>query len=302
MILGLLFRKIGLFKDEFVKQMNTYVFKVALPVLLFEELSTEDFVTFWDGKFVLFCFVVTLLEILICAGVSMLFSQEIRGEFIQSAFRSSAALLGIGFIQNIYGNAGMSPMMIIGSVPLYNITAVVVLTYLNPQRHNANDHPGLNAELVRKTLFGIITNPIILGIIIGIAWSLLKIPQPVIFSKMIQYLARTATPLGLMAMGASFHGKQALSMLKPTLVATILKLTVFCAAFIPLAVHFGFREDTLVSTLVMLGSPTTVSCYIMARNMGHKGTLSSSVVMLTTLLSAFTLTAWLYLLKNMGLI
>jgi hypothetical protein len=40
----------------------------------------------------------------------------------------------------------------------------------------------------------------------------------------------------------------------------------------------------------------------MAKNMGHEGVLSSSVVMLTTLFSAFTLTGWLYLLKSLALI
>ena len=57
-----------------------------------------------------------------------------------------------------------------------------------------------------------------------------------------------------------------------------------------------------MAILVMLGSATTVSCYVMAKNMGHEGVLSSSVVMLTTLLSAFTLTGWLYVLRSSGLI
>ena len=52
----------------------------------------------------------------------------------------------------------------------------------------------------------------------------------------------------------------------------------------------------------MLGSPTTVSCYIMAKNMGHDGTLTSSVVVSTTFLSSFSITVWLFLLRTYGLI
>ena len=52
----------------------------------------------------------------------------------------------------------------------------------------------------------------------------------------------------------------------------------------------------------MLGSSTTVSSYVMARNMGHKGVLSASIVAITTLGSAFTLTFWLYVLRTLGLI
>ena len=58
----------------------------------------------------------------------------------------------------------------------------------------------------------------------------------------------------------------------------------------------------LVAILVMLGSATTVSSYVMAKNMGHEGVVSSSVVMLTTMFSAFTLTMWLYILRTLSLI
>ena len=52
----------------------------------------------------------------------------------------------------------------------------------------------------------------------------------------------------------------------------------------------------------MMGSATTLSSFVMARNMGHEGTLTSSVVMLSTLLSAFTLTGWLWVLRTLALI
>ena len=76
----------------------------------------------------------------------------------------------------------------------------------------------------------------------------------------------------------------------------------FAALILPAAVSFGYREQALVAILVMAGSATTVSCYVMARNMGHEGVLTASVVMLTTLLSAFTITAWIYLLRCLALI
>ena len=82
----------------------------------------------------------------------------------------------------------------------------------------------------------------------------------------------------------------------------MLKLVGFTAVFLPFAVMLGFRREELIAILVMLGSATTVSCYVMAKNMGHEGTLTSSVVMLTTLGSAFTMTAWLYVLRCFGLV
>ena len=72
--------------------------------------------------------------------------------------------------------------------------------------------------------------------------------------------------------------------------------------FLPLAVRLGYTKERLIAILVMLGSATTVSCFVMAKNMGHEGVLTSSTVMLTTFFSAFTLTGWLFLLKTLGLV
>ena len=159
MVLGLALRKIGWIDEAFASRMNKFVFRVPLPVLLFQDLATVDFYEMWDGRFVLFCFAVTFLGIVIAGLLSLLLkNRRIQGEFIQASYRSSAALLGIAFIQNIYGSAGIAPLMIIGSVPLYNIMAVTVLSFFSPERKK------LDAGTVKKTWMGIVTNPIIIGI------------------------------------------------------------------------------------------------------------------------------------------
>lgn len=297
MLLGMLFRKLGWMDEVFAAKMNKFVFLVPLPVLLFEQLATVDFSEVWDIKFILFCFVVTAISITISTLISLLWKdRSVKGEFIQATYRSSAALLGIAFIQNIYGTAGMAPLMIIGSVPLYNIMAVVVLSVFKPGNNS------FDKALVKKTLKGIVTNPIIIGIVAGFVWSALKLSMPSILHKTVSSIGATATPMGLMSMGATFEMKKATSKMKPTLVAVFMKLVGFCAIFLPMAALLGFRNEEMIAILVMLGSATTVSCFVMARNMGHEGTLSSGVIMMTTLLSAFTLTMWLDVLRSFGLV
>ena len=297
MVLGLFLRKIGWIDDDFADKMNKFVFRVPLPLVLFSDLSAVDFKEAWDTRFVLFCFFVTIISIGISAGISrFLKDQTLRGEFIQSSYRSSAALLGIAFIQNIYGTAGMAPLMIIGSVPLYNVMAVLVLSF------PGDGTRGYDRTALKKTLKGILTNPIILGIAAGLLWSALRLPVPYIMERAVGNVAATATPLGLMAMGASFDLRKAFAKIGPSVTAAFIKLIGFCALFLPAAVYMGFRREELVAILVMLGSATTVTSFVMAKNMGHDGVLSSGVVMLTTLFSAFTLTGWLYILRSFGLV
>lgn len=300
MVLGyVLHRKTPLLNDAFANYLNTFVFKLALPVQLFKSLSQEDFHTVWDGGMVLFCFGVSLASILLLLGLSaFLRDSSLRAEFVQAGYRGSQALLGVALLQNIYGSsAGAGPLalVLIGAVPLYNVAAVLLLTLLAPGGH-------LDRKMVGKALRGIITNPIILGIAAGLVWSLLRFPQPVILQRAVSSLAATATPLGLLALGASMDPKKAAGCWKPTLVASLFKLVLFVALFLPLAVKMGYRGETLAALLIMLGSPATVSGFSMARSMGHEGVLSASAVMLTTVCSAFTFTVWLYLLKTLALI
>ena len=171
LMLGFFLRKINLYDDSFVSQMNKFVFKAALPALLFLNVAESDFMKVWDTKFVLFCLVATFCSIAISIGLSFLLKpRDIQGEFVQASYRSSAAILGIAIIQNLYGDAGMAPLMIIASVPLYNVMAVTVLSFMQPGHHK------MDKQLILRTLKGIATNPIILGILAGLIWSLLRLP------------------------------------------------------------------------------------------------------------------------------
>ena len=298
MVIGYLLKIFHVVDEPFIKTLNSFNYKITLPVLLFRDIAESNFYSVWDTRYVLYCFLVTLTSIIIIWLFAGLFyrSKNQLGEFIQASYRSSAAVLGIAFIQNIYGDSGMAPLMIIGTVPLYNVAAVLVLSFTGPNSH------GLDKSSLKASVKGILTNPIIIGILLGMVTSACRITFPVIVTKTIGNISSLATPLALLGLGAGFEGRKALKQLAPTAVATFLKLMVLPAVFLPIAVSMGFREEKLVAILIMLGSPTTVSCYIMAKNMGHEGTLTSSVVVATTFLSSVTLTLFLFLLRSMGLI
>lgn len=297
MVLGFFFRKIQLFDDNFVKKSNQFVFTIALPTLVFRDLATSDFFRVWDGFFVLFCFIVSLISIALSYLLSFLLKDDtIRGEFVQASYRSSAALLGIAFIQKIYGSSGIAPLMVIGTVPLYNVMAVIILSLMKPEKEP------ITKKMLKSTCVSILKNPIIIGIFLGTLWSFFTIPMPTILNQTIGSIASLATPLGLMALGASFDTKQARSCLMPAVFCSFLKLLGFTCIFLPIAIYFGFEGEKLISILVMLGSATTVSCFVMAKNMGHKGILTTNTVLFTTIFSAVTLTGWLSILRYFHLV
>ena len=299
MMLGYFLRRTGLVTQEFADAANTFVFKICLPLVLFDDLYQMDIAAAWDGGFVAFCAVATLGSIALCWLVSRAFGkQPWRGEFIQASYRSGAAFLGIAFLLSIYGEAGAAPLMVIGAVPIYNVSAVVILELMRPGKVDR----GVSPELIRSTIRGIVTNPIILGILAGVAWSLLRIPMPQVLGTAVADVGGIATPLGLIALGASFSFRRAFAVGTPSIVASAIKLVGLELVFLPMALAAGYTGQKLVAVMMMLGLPSTVSGYVMARNMGYEGAVNSSVVSMTTLLSSVTITFWLWLLKSRGLV
>lgn len=298
MVAGYIFRRVNLVDDGFVKTLNSFNYKVTLPVLLVTDIAEADFYAVWDTRFVLFCFGVTLLCIVVISILArfLLKDKSILGEFIQASYRGSAAVLGVAFIQNIYGSSAIAPLMILATVPLYNVAAVMILSFTAPES------TGFDKENLKKSLKGIVTNPIILGIFIGMIISVARIELPFIVNKTLHNFSVLATPLALIGLGAGFEGRKALAKIKPTVICSLCKLFIMPLIFLPLAAALGFRDEKMVAILIMLGAPTTVSCYIMSKNMGHEGVLSSSCVVSTTFLSSVFITLWLFILRMKCLI
>ncbi|MBO6016171.1 MAG: AEC family transporter, partial [Lachnospiraceae bacterium] len=298
MVIGYLLKRIHLIDDAFTAVLNRFNYRISLPALLFLDLYQADFFAVWDTSYVLFCLLSTLTGCIAITILSyfLLKDKTILGEFVQASYRGSAAVLGIAFIMNIYGQVHTTPLMIIATVPLYNIYAVLLLSFTDPIAMTEGATRRANRTQLKKSIRGILTNPILLGILLGMLASISRIHLPVLITKTIGNFSALATPLALIGLGAGFEGRRARARIKPTIACTLVRLVILPVTFLPIAAHMGFRGEDMVAILIMLGAPTTASGYIMARNMNHEGTLTSSVVVSTTFLSALTLTFWLFVL------
>lgn len=299
MIIGNILKRLGIINEPFALTANRFVFKVCLPCLVFLDLADTNIRQNFDTKYVGFCFLSTLISILSIWLLAKIFIKDkgCVGAFVQGSYRSSAAILGVAFIQNIYGNSGMAPLMIIGSVPLYNIFAVIVLTFESRNQEIAD-----NRGQIKAACINIVKNPIIIGIVLGLLASLVNLPLPRMAAKTINNLAVMSSPLALISIGASFEGRKALAKIKPTAIASFLKLVGLAAVFLPLAAACGFRDQKLIAIVIMLASPCTPAAYVMAKNMDGDDILASSIVVTTTLLSTVTLTFWIFLMRFLELI
>lgn len=297
MVVGWILKNRGMITDEFVSVSNKINFNVTLVCLLFLDMKDCGIKENFNGTYVLYCFLSTFVCIVvvwICARI-FIKDKKVIGEFVQGSYRGSAAVLGMALIANVAGDTGMGPIMIVGAVPLYNIFAVIILAVECPDGRERN-----LKELVKKAVKGVCTNPIILSLFAGMIFSLFDWDLPDMVNSTIKSIGSLTTPLALLCIGASFEGRKAIKLVKPTIAATLIKLVIQPLVFLPIAAKLGFGVAEMAAALVMLGAPTTPSSFIMAKNMGHDGTLTASVVALTTVTSMFTVTLWVFIMKNFG--
>lgn len=296
-LIGLFLKRVGMLDDSMVSALDRFSFKVAMPLLLFHDISSMDFYSEFQLSFVLYCFLISVVSFLVMWVISLRIfpDRRVAGSFAQGSVRGSVAILGVMIVTNIYGSAGIAALMIAASVPVYNIMSVLILTFCG-SGGSQQAHP------VKAALHGIVTNPLILGIAAGLPFALLRIHLPTGLISAAKSLGATATPLALVVIGASFNMADATARLKPALAATAVKLLILPALGLPIAILLGFRDAALTSIILMLGSAAAPASYIMAKNMGCDAPLSANIVMLTDILFSVSLTFWLFLLKSLALI
>lgn len=118
--------------------------------------------------------------------------------------------------------------------------------------------------------------------------------------KSVANLSGMATPMAFLILGASFKFSALKGNIKPLTIAVAVKLILFPALFLPLSILMGYRGIQLAALLTMLGAPTAVSSFTMAKQMNGMGELAGQIVIFTSICSIPTMFFWIFLLKQMA--
>ena len=309
--IGYLFKRSGFFSDEFIKVAKKFCFYVLLASSLFKNLYDSTLSVF-PVKFISFVVIAIFVEVFL----SFLFAKTIAdqreqiGVIIQGSFRSNFAYIGIPLASMFFADgellSGLSSeisLLSIFVIPLFNIFAVIALTIYSENKDDTS--------LLKKSFLGILRNPCIISIFLGLLVILFRmmVPSSAFFVrdrlpflyKALGYLASMSTPFAFLLVGSSLdlghvvkdHKKLILTMLMRDLIFPILALL---AAY-GLNVAEKIEYAILVS---VFASPTAVSSAIMAAEMGADQDLANEIVVYTTMFSMISLLIIIYALKGMG--
>ncbi len=317
--LGYFFKVRGFFTEEFLRIGNKTVFRVLLPVLLFTNLADLD--SFAELNWDAVLYVLAVVALLFALG--LLFARSTpdrrqKGVLLQGVFRSNFALVGVPLAQLMAGEKGVQAVALLSAftIPLFNVLSVVALTmYVGPEAR-----PGVGGR-AGGVLKGILRNPLIIGVLAGIGWVLLKplagqMP-PVItafFGKCtfvgtaLEYLARASTPVALLVLGGQFEMDSVRGLRKQITLGVLGRLLLAPLLGIGGAVLLQCRgilqfDNGIFAALISLfGTPAAVASAVMAEEMGNDGQLAGQLVVWTTLLSAGVIFGAVVLVRALGLV
>ena len=320
--LGYLLKRIGILTGGLAVSLNKLVFRLFLPILLFWNLYNCDDLGTLNGGYILYGCIAVLVLFILGYGMCLLVTGDRtrRGALWQASFRSNYALIGIPLATALFaeGGAAVASLFSAFSIPLFNTLAVVCLSVFRPTRGEDAPKNRRAAILARAREIGrgVLTNPLIWGVAAGLAalgirhmltrWGIsfrLSDIGPVY--KAVGDLAKVATPLALLALGAQFEFS-AIGAMKKELIAGVTMRTV-AAPLLGLGVALllrgvlGLSGAHFAAYVGLFATPVAVSSVPMTQEMGGDGKLAGQLVVWTTIVSAISIFACSALLKHIGI-
>lgn len=295
MLLGYLLRTFKVADKKAFDTMNRLVFKVFLPVLLFNNIYKTDASEIIRPQLVLFV-VLGMLAVFVI-GYILIFritpENSRRGVTLQTFFRSNYAILGIPLVDFICdGKAtGLASLMVAVVVPLINVLAVITLERFR----GTGEKTGMKALLL-----GIIKNPLISGCVLGLLFFITGWKLPFVVERAVGDVSKIASPLAIIALGASFTFSSIRGYVKEIVIIVISRLVIVPLLALPLACYLGFGSEEIACLLIIFGGPVAVSSFSMAQQMGGDEHLAAHAVVFTSACCLLTLFVWIYALSALG--
>lgn len=307
-VVGYFLKKINLLENNVAIKLNTLVFRVFLPVMLF--LNVYKIQNFSQIEFDFVWYAIGLTVLLFIIGIPImhiLFKENRqRSVMLQGIFRANYALVGIPLAESLFGAEGsiMASLLSAFIVPVFNILAVICLTI-----YSAGDKKPSFIGVFK----GIAKNPLIQGIFCGfIALGIraifvrfgidFRLSDITPIYKTLQNLSNVATPLSLLVLGARFELSAIPHLKKHIIIGTVNRVVFVPFIGISLALLFNrFTGAQFASFVACFCTPIAVSSVPMSQEMGADADLMGQLVVWTTIFSAFSIFITSYVLRVIGI-
>ncbi|KEY57025.1 AEC family transporter [Serratia sp. DD3] len=299
LLLGIWLRHRRIMDDFFIDGATKLVFNLALPCLLFFSIANNHPQLRDNLTLVIFGAVGTTGTFLLLefSAKWLVKNPRERGVFVQGGFRANNAIIGLAYAITAYGEQGkaIAPMYLTVTVVLYNVLSVITLT------RSLQGGPGQKINPL-ALLRSIVKNPLILGLLSGVAYAQTGLGMPQFIQQTGSYISGLSLPLALLCTGASLDLRAMFRTSNVAVLSSSAKLFLIPLLMTAGGWLCGFRGATLGIIFMFSASPTAAASYVMTRAMGGNATLAANIIAITTVGSFFTTALGIYFLRSWGLI
>jgi len=288
-LLGYFLHAKELLPSPIVGPLNRLVFYLAIPAMIFREISRVSFAAYFSPTVLAGTLAPVVMVFFIGLGVRRLLRipSSFSGTFLQSAQHGNLGYIGLAVAYYFLGTEGLTAASILAGflILLQNFLSVLGLQmfYQGPERKHK----------IWFFIKEIVGNPVVLSALAGIIFSVLKIPVPTIADRGLKIISDMALPLALLIIGGSLSFGLISSNLRLAIGAGILKLLFLPALGLLLYGLLGVPVGQFLPGLILLASPTATVTYVMASEMQGSTGLASAAVTMNTLASCLTFVFWL---------
>lgn len=289
--------RVGLLKEGTETGLSDFVFTVAVPLLLFRTLVAAEFgaISPW-GLWATYFTAIALTWTAAHVTIRRLFGRDVRAGVVAGltgAF-SNLVLLGIPFMIGVYGEPGLTVLSLLLAVhlPVMIGTSIVLFEWAMRVDGVETGPVGL-PRLAAGFLKQLLTNPLILGILAGVAARLAGLTLPSLADRVVDALADVAGPVALFAMGMSLNRFGVAGNVRAALSLMSLKLMLMPAIALALAVLLDLPPLTAKVVVAAASLPSGVNPWLMASKFGTGQRLASTAMTLGTASALVTTALWL---------
>ena len=294
MMIGFCLCRCSVMEKGTAEKLNQLAYKILIPCNLFMNMYHADLSAVLDMQLALIAVLGTSGIILAMCMLAphVTESGAQRGEFIQGIFRGNTAILGLPLITNLYGERATAILAFPMSIMLifYNIAAPVILSF----------YAGSGKTSMKTIGRKVITNPFLIGTLLGLLFSLFHLHLPTALEKTISSIGATGSTLALLALGAVTEFSEFRKSGKTSLLAACIRLIVVPAVILGIGIALGIRDERLAVLVCFFCTPTAVGSYVLAKNVTGDGKLARQILILSTVFSMPTMFLTIMLLRALG--
>ncbi|WP_223424286.1 AEC family transporter [Tateyamaria pelophila] len=275
------------FTQEATAYLTKFVFYFALSAMIFRFAANLELAEVWDGQLVLAYLLGTVCIYVIASVVGYLRGLDVQTTAVeaQCAVIGNAGFLGLPMLVTLFGPAAIGPVMLVLATDLIVFSSLIVILI------TIGRDGRMSLAILKTIATGLISNPMIVAMSLGLAWSAAELPIPAPMNEFLSLLGGAATPGALFAIGASLASKSA-ERIEIAGWLSFCKLILHPAA-VALSVIYVFEVDPFGGAMIIAcaAMPVAGNIYMLAQHYGVAPQRVSAAILVSTAISILTLTA-----------